>query len=68
MDIIYCKDCKHQKVVWYEDKRKLAGGYFVYGCKCISDPFICTPVWGLPEQFCSSAERKGGAEEEGDEE
>ena len=62
MDVIYCKDCKYQKKYWHEDKRMKDKGYWIYGCKLIDDSFVGTPVWGLPEQFCSSAERKGGTE------
>ena len=57
-----CKDCKHQKKYWHEDKRMKEGGYWVYECDFISDPFESTPVCGEPEEYCSSAEKKGGAE------
>lgn len=59
---IRCKDCKHQKKYWHEDKRMKEGGYWVYDCDFISDPFESTPVCGQPEEYCSSAEKKGGAE------
>ncbi len=55
--IIRCKDCKHQKKYWHEDKRMKDKGYWVYDCDFISDPFESTPVCGQPEEFCSSAER-----------
>ena len=58
--VIKCQDCKHQVKVWREDKRM--GGYWVYDCDFISDPFESTPVCGQPEEYCSSAEKKGGAE------
>lgn len=58
--VIKCQDCKHQVKVWREDKRM--GGYWVYDCDFISDPFESTPVCGQPEEYCSSAEQKGGAE------
>jgi hypothetical protein len=38
------------------------GGYWVYDCDFICDPFESTPVCGQPEEYCSSAEKKGGAE------
>lgn len=59
---IRCKDCKHQTKDWHEDKRMKEGGYWVYDCDFISDPFESTPVCGQPEEYCSSAEKKGGAE------
>lgn len=57
--IIRCKDCKHQKKFWHEDKRMKEKGYWIYGCNLIDDSFVGTPVWGGDNQFCSSAERKG---------
>ena len=53
--IIRCKDCKHQKKYWHEDKRMKDKGYWIYGCELISDSFVGTPVWGEDNQFCSSA-------------
>ena len=58
--IIRCKDCKHQKKCWHEDKRMKDKGYWIYGCDLIDDSFVGTPVWGEDNQFCSSAERTGG--------
>lgn len=60
--VIKCNDCKHQKKYWHEDRRMKDKGYWVYGCNLIDDSFVGTPVWGLPNQYCSSAEQKGGAE------
>lgn len=57
--IIRCKNCKHQKKYWHEDKRMKDKGYWIYGCNLIDDSFVGTPVWGGDNQFCSSAERKG---------
>ena len=59
---IRCKDCKHQTKDWHEDKRMKEGGYWVYGCDFIADPFVSASVSGEPEEYCSSAEQKGGAE------
>lgn len=60
---IKCKDCKHQKKWWNEDKRMKEKGYWIYGCDLIDDHFVGTPVWGEDNQFCSSAERKEVANE-----
>lgn len=57
-EIIKCQDCKHQRKYWHEDKRMKEKGYWIYGCDYIDDPFVGTPVSGVPDQFCSSAERK----------
>lgn len=59
---IRCKDCKYQKKYWHEDKRMKEGGYWVYNCYFICDPLESGPVSGEPEEYCSSAEQKGGAE------
>ena len=59
---IRCKDCKHQKKCWHEDKRMKDKGYWIYGCELIDDSFVGTPVWGGDNQFCSSAKKKGSAE------
>lgn len=56
--VIHCKDCKHQKKYWHEDRRMKDKGYWIYGCDLIDDPFIGVPVYGVPDQFCSSAEPK----------
>ena len=56
--IVKCKDCKHQKKYWHEDKRMKEKGYWIYGCDFVDDPFVGTPVLGADNQFCSSAEAK----------
>lgn len=58
LEPIRCKDCKHQKKYWHEDKRMKDKGYWVYDCEFIDDPFTGTPVCGQPDEFCSSAERR----------
>ena len=59
--IIKCQDCKHQRKIWYEDRRMKEKGYWIYGCNLIDDSFVGTPVWGEDNQFCSGAElRKNG--------
>lgn len=59
---IRCKDCKHQEKYWHEDKRMKEGGYWVYDCDFISDPYESTPVCGQPDEYCSSAEMRGEEE------
>lgn len=54
--MIKCKDCKYQQKFWHEDKRMKNGGEWVYNCEFVDDPFTGVPVWGEPEQYCSSAE------------
>lgn len=62
--IIRCKDCKHQKKAWHEDKRMKEKGYWIYGCNLIDDSFVGTPVWGEDNQFCSSAEKASGRQDD----
>ena len=62
--IIRCKDCKHQKKFWHDDKRMKDKGYWVYSCELISDPFVGAPVSVRPDEFCSSAERRVSDEQE----
>ena len=64
LEPIRCKDCKHQKKYWHEDKRMKDKGYWIYGCNLIDDSFVGTPVWGEDNQFCSSAERREPDEQE----
>lgn len=59
---IRCKDCKHQKKYWHEDKRMKDKGYWVYDCDFIDDPFTGVPVCGQPDEFCSSAELRESEE------
>ena len=56
--VIYCHECKHQKMTFHEDKRYKQGGYPIWGCDLISDSFTSNPVWGEPTQYCSSAEKR----------
>lgn len=64
LEPIRCKDCKHQKKYWHEDKRMKDKGYWVYNCEFIDDPFVGSPVSGLPDEYCSSAERREPDEQE----
>ena len=56
--IVRCKDCKHQKKDWHEDKRMKNGGYFTVGCD-LADGYshVC-----LDDDFCSRGERKEAGE------
>lgn len=56
--VIHCSDCKHQTMSWHVDRRFRQGGYPVWGCDLISDSFTSSPVWGEPNQYCSSAEKR----------
>lgn len=56
---IRCKDCANQEKIFHEDRRYKEGGYYIYGCKLNSDPFVSHCVDGLDDEFCSSAIEKG---------
>lgn len=55
---IRCKECKHQIKEWRDDKRLKDKGYWVYGCKVISDICGYWALFGQDDDFCSEAERK----------
>ena len=57
-EIIRCKDCKHQVKEWRKDKRLKDNGYWVYGCKVISDICGYWAWFGQDDEFCSEAERR----------
>ena len=57
-----CKDCKYQVKEWREDKRFKDNGYWVYGCKVISDICGYWAWFGPDDEFCSAAERRGEEE------
>lgn len=61
-EIIRCKDCKYQVKEWREDKRFKDNGYWVYGCKVISDICGYWAWFGPDDEFCSAAERRGEEE------
>lgn len=56
VDVVRCKDCKHQEKYFYADGRMKGGGRFIYGCD-LADGYshIC-----LDDDFCSRGERKDG--------
>lgn len=57
-ELIRCKDCEHQVKEWRDDKRFKDKGYWVYGCKVISDICGYWAWFGQDDEFCSEAERK----------
>jgi len=54
VEVVRCKDCKHQEKVWHEDNRKREGGYYIYGCDLVDG---YAPV-GFDDEYCSRAERR----------
>ena len=60
--VIKCKDCKYQVKEWREDKRMKDKGYWVYGCEHFGEIMGYWGFGGNDNEFCSDAERKGGAE------
>ena len=65
-EIVRCRDCKHQVKEWRDDKRLKDKGYWVYGCKMISDACGYWACFGQDNEFCSDAERKEGEADEAD--
>lgn len=53
-ELIRCKECKHQRIEYREDKRRKDGGYYVYWCDNVDG---YSPL-GFDNQYCSEAERK----------
>lgn len=62
-ELIRCKDCKHQVKEWRDDKRLKDKGYWVYGCKVMSDLCGYWAWFGQDNEFCSDAERRAEKEE-----
>lgn len=56
VEVVRCKDCKHQEKYFYADKRLKDGGRYTYGCD-LADGYshVC-----LDDDFCSRGERKDG--------
>lgn len=52
--LIRCRDCKHQRKEYREDKRRRDGGYHIYWCDLVDG---YAPL-GFDDEFCSWAERK----------
>lgn len=59
--VIKCKDCKYQVKEWREDKRMKDKGFWVYGCNHFGEIMGYWGFGGNDNEFCSDAERKGGA-------
>ena len=53
VEVVRCKDCKHQSKVWISDKRMKEKGYFIYGCK-----YEDFGMLGADDDFCSYGERR----------
>lgn len=51
---IRCKDCKHQRKEYHEDKRRKDGGYNIYWCELVDG---YAPL-GFDDEYCAWAERK----------
>lgn len=60
--VIKCQDCKYRVKEWREDKRMKEKGYWAYGCKHFGEIMGYWGFGGYDNEFCSDAERKGGAE------
>ena len=52
--LIRCKDCKHQRKEYHEDKRRKAGGYNIYWCDLVDG---YAPL-GFDDEYCAWAERR----------
>jgi len=54
VEVVRCKDCKHQEKTFHADKRMKNGGYYVYFCDLAEEySHVC-----LDEDFCSKGERR----------
>ena len=60
--VIKCKNCKYQVKEWREDERMKNQGYWVYGCEHFGEIMGYWGFGGNDNEFCSDAERKGGAD------
>lgn len=58
VEVVRCKDCKHQIKTWHEDKRRKEKGYYTFWCDLNEDPFVAHCVCGYDNDFCSYGERK----------
>ena len=52
-ELIRCKDCKHQRKEYREDKRRKDGGYNIYWCELVDG---YAPL-GFDDEYCAWAER-----------
>ena len=58
VEVVRCKDCKHQCKIWHADKRMKEKGYWIYSCKRNSDQFVTHTVNGYDDEYCCYPERK----------
>ena len=64
VEVVRCKDCKHQCKIWHADKRIKEKGYWIYSCKRNSDQFVSHTVNGYDDEYCCYGERKKGENDE----
>ena len=64
VEVVRCKDCKHQCKIWHADKRMKEKGYWIYSCEGNSDPFVSHTVNGYDDEYCCYGERKKGENDE----
>lgn len=54
VEVVRCKDCKHQRKLFHADARRKDGGYFIYWCDLVDGySHVC-----LDDEFCSDGERR----------
>ena len=53
VEVVRCKDCKHQRKLYHADARRKDGGYFIYWCDLVDG---YSPVC-LDDDYCSKGER-----------
>lgn len=58
VEIVRCRDCKHQRKQWHEDKRRKAKGYYVFWCDKNQNTEGAHSVNGEDNDFCSRGERR----------
>ena len=64
VEVVRCRDCKHQRKIWHADKRMKEKGCWIYSCKGNSDPFVSHTVNGYNDEYCCYGERKKGENDE----
>ena len=54
VEVVRCRDCKHQRKLFHADARRKDGGYFIYWCD-LADGYshVC-----LDDDYCSRGERR----------
>lgn len=54
VEVVRCKDCKHQRKLFHADARRKEGGYFIYWCDLVDGySHVC-----LDDDYCSKGERR----------